>query len=328
MNRLVRRYIVLFLSIFIPLMAAFLVGSYGYNSEKFGQKAWKDEFAIEYLSFEGEYTTEEKIEKFMKYGINNQYYSFDPTPILKQELKSDNDKKLLDVIIYRVVYDLDAKGTDRFQYVFFFYNVQYQNIRDMFVADESLRQDINKENVPTFVPRISTVTDDIEDSTERGITQIPEEQLSFPDYDADFDFKSGKNADDDDALENESLINVFIGFVPMREVTAVTKYNIKINAMISKILDDEGNSIKTEVANFDIDLEVNPEKIDYSEYESSHKQDLNSAGYFGWAFKNYLWWIGLITFAAIGLITGSFYLVYISEEKRLTQENKNKKKRK
>lgn len=331
MNRITRRYIVLFVVILIPLLAAFGVAAYGYNSEKFGQKQWKDEFAVEYLSFEGEYTTRQKIEKYLEYGINNQYYSYNPTPIYEDEVRSSDDKKLLDILIYRVVYDLDAKGNDRFQYVFFFYNVQYQNIRDLFVADENLRKEINSKNVPTFVPRISTIVDNEDDVTERGITQIPEEQLSFPDYDADFDFKSGKNADEiDEVTSNDSLIKVYMGFVPMREVTAPTKYNVKINAMVGNILDDEGNSIKTEVTNFNIDLEVDPSKIDYSDYAKSHQQDLNSAGYFGWAFKNYLWWIGLIAFAAVGVITFSFYLVYISEEKRLLEEARkaNKKKRK
>ena len=331
MNRTVRRYIILFISILIPLLAAFGVGVYGYNSEKFGQKLWKDEFAIEYLTFEDEYTTKDKIERYIKYGINNQYYSFDPTPIHEEEIKSDDDKKLLDILIYRVVYDLDAQGNDRFQYLFFFYNVQYQNIRDLFVADENLRQEINNAFLPTFVPRISTITDDEEDVTERGITQIPEEQLSFPDYEADIDFKSGKNADENEEINsNDSLVKVYMGFVPMREVDAPTKYNIKINSMVGSILDDEGNSIKTEVTSFDIDLEVDPEKIDYSDYEKSHMQDLNSAGYFGWVFQNYLWWIGLIAFAAICLITGSFYLVYVSEEKRMLEESKkgNKKRRK
>lgn len=330
MNRLVRRYIILILAILIPLTAAFLVGLYGYNSTKFGQSAWKEEFSVEYLTFDEDYTTKQKIERYLEYGVNSQYYSFDPTPVYEEEIKSVNDEKLLDLLIYRVVYDLDAQGNDRFQYVFFFYNVQYKNVRNSFVADESLRKEIEANNVPSFVPKLKSLTEDEEESVLRGITQIPEEQISFPDYEADVDFKSGKNAVEEGEIPaGDTLVKVYIGFVPMRNVEDVTSYNLQIISTIPNILDDTGTSISTEIANINLELEVDPTKVDYSDFRSSYQQDLDKAGYLGWVIKNYLWWICLIAFVAVGLITGSFYLVYISEERRiLEQTKKNKKKRK
>lgn len=332
MNKVVRRYIVLTIAILIPLLAAYLVGSYGYNSEKFGQKAWKNEFSVEYLTFEDEYTTKDKIERYMEFGVNNQYHIYDLNPVYEKEIKSADDKKLFDFLVYRVVYKLkiDDVEQDRLQYVFFYYNVQYQNIRDLFDADESLRREINSANVPTFVSTITEILDDeVEEPNSRGITQIPEDSISIPDYDADVDFKSGKKADEDsDIKEGDSLVKVFIGFVPVRDVNVSKKYTIQINALINSILDDTGTSLTNEIAEFEIELEPNPENVDYSNYLKSHMQDLNNAGYFGWVFKNYLWWISLIAFAAVGLITGSFYLVYVSEERRIMNETQKIKKRK
>jgi len=333
MNRLVRRYMILFFSILIPLAAALWVGSYGYNSEKFGQGTWKNEFEIEYLSFEGDYTTKDKIEKFLEYGINNQYYSFSLTPLYEKEIKSNNDEKLFDMLVYRVVYDLDAQGNDRFQYLFMFYNVQYLKLRELFPADENRRKEINEANVPTFIPAIEEIVEGDEEFGEWR-PQFLQEDRSFPDYDADVDFISGKISTDDSEIEaGDKLVQVYIGRVRMLDMDIPKKYKVTVNVTINNIMDDEGNSIKAEAASFDVILEPNPQNIDYSDYETSYKQfidieDLKAAGYVAWVFKSYLWWIGLITFVAVGLITGSFYFVYISEEKRAIAESKKSNKKK
>jgi hypothetical protein len=65
---------------------------------------------------------------------------------------------------------------------------------------------------------------------------------------------------------------------------------------------------------------MSPKSGDISNYVNSYQQDLAKIGYFNWVFKNYLWWIGLITLIATGLITFSFYGVYLAEE----QETKKK----
>jgi hypothetical protein len=335
MNRLVRRYIILFLAIIIPLAAAFWVGSYGYNSKKFGQGTWRKEFEAEYLSFEdSNYTTKDKIERYLEYGINYQYDSFSSTPLYEKEIKSDNGEKLFDMLVYRVVYDLDGKGSNRFQYLFMFYNVQYLKLRELFPADENRRKEIDNANVPTFDPKIEAIEDENEDYGDWR-PQFLQEDRTFPDYDADVDFVSGKKAHEDDEIGSEdSLVQVYIGRVRMRDIDIPKNYKITVNVTIGTIMDDEGNSIKAEAAKFDMFLEPNPENVDYSGYSRSYKQlvdakDLKAAGYIGWVFKNYLWWIGLVTFVAIGLITGSFYFVYVSEEKRaLAEAAKGNKKKK
>ncbi len=327
MNRSVKKYMILFFVIFIPLLAAFLVGSYGYNSAKFGQGSWKEEFVVEYLTFEDEYTTRDKILKYMEYGINNQYYSFDPTPVYDEEIKKD-DMKLLDLLVYRVVYDLDNQGNDRFQYIFFFYNVQYLNLRLLFDADPARQQEINNANVPLFVAQLHEILDDEEETPAvKNITQISEEQLSFPDYDSDVDYKNGKKATDVDGESDSQLVKVYMGFIPLRETTLTKNYKFELSIKINTILDDYGSSITADVVSKELVLETDPSLIDYSSYTTSHKQDLSSAGYFGWAFKHYIWWISLIAFVAIGAITVSFYLVLKSEEKRIQLEQENKKKK-
>lgn len=332
--RIKRRYIVLFISILLPLLAAFLVGSYGYNSEKFGQGDWKKEFATDYFTHKGDKnpTTEETIEKYLEFGINNQYFVYDEKPLYSQEVQDENGAKLFDLLVYRAVYKfrVDDEPVDRLQYIFFYYNVQYQNIRNQFDADENLREEINNTDIPTFISRIVEIVDDEdEEALTRAITQIPEDQLAIRDRGADVTYKSGLKAEDGVEIpKGEVLVKAFMGFVPMREVNVGDKFKVEIEAMIPKITDDTGASIKTTIAELELELEPNPENINYEDFATSYQQDLERAGYFAWVFKKYLWWISLIGFVAVGLITGLFYLVYVGEENRALEEAKRIKKRK
>jgi len=329
MNRLVKRYIILFLVILIPLLAAYLVGNYGYQSEKFGQGVWKDEYQTEFLSFGGEeFTTEQKLDKFIKFGINSQYYMYDETPIFSQEIK-DNNEDLFTVEIYRAIYKytVDKQPVDRVQYLFFIYNVQYLEIQDIFNADSGLQKEIEESNVPDLSIKLYELLENDEIGENRSV--LITESKVVPDYDADVDFKSGRIAGsvDDEVVEGDELVYVVAGFSSLTDIDWSNKTKVEINATVKGIKDDNNTDISTVVTSFTLDdFKSDPEKVDTSEFVSSYKQNLANADYLGWVFKNYLWWIGLTTVLAIGLITGSFYLVYRAEEENNKYSNKHSKK--
>jgi len=331
------RYIVLAISILIPLLVAFFVGSYGYNSTNYGQGSWKKQFLQEYLSTEDKSnpTTEHFINRYLKYGINNQYFVYNADPIYDLEIKDNNGNKLFDLLVYQAIYKFSENNqpVDRMQYIFFYYNIQYKNIRNLFDVDDVLREEINKANVPTFSANVKEVIgEEIEDYDpyERPITQIPEDQLSIRDRGADVTFKSGKVATDGEEIPNgEVLVKAFIGFVPIREITKSSKFEVKIEAVINSIIDDTGSSLRTTVTTLELDLPQDPTKVDSSNFAISYQQNLEKAGYFWWAFTHKIWWICLIALAATSLITITFYLVYVAEEKmQLEEAAKRAKKRK
>ena len=68
----------------------------------------------------------------------------------------------------------------------------------------------------------------------------------------------------------------------------------------------------------------NYEELKVGYRESSVDATYKNAGYYKWLVKHYLWWEALIAFLLTGVITGTFYLVYVSEE----NSKKTKKKRK
>lgn len=328
MNRLVKRYLILFFAILIPLTVAFLVGNYGYNSEKFGQGKWLNKYREEYLSFEGDYTTKDKIDKYLKYGLNNQYFLYDKTPILEKEIKNSEGEKLFDLLIFQAIYEYTENGekVDRIQYLFLMYNVQYLKIRPMFAGDDALKKEIEAANVPTLTAKLLEINDVEEDRAKLTVVQL--EGKMIPDYDSDVDFISGKVAgeDQDENLNtNDPLVQVYIGVLPMRNIHLNSKFELEIGATIKSIVGSDGQSLNTEVSKFEVELEVNPENVETKGFEESYKQNLRSHGFFKFAFKNYLWWIYLATFTAVGLVTLSFYAVYVAEEKSQLETKKKSK---
>lgn len=327
MSKLVKKYILLFFVIAIPLTAAILVCSYGYNSDKFGQGAWKREFRDEYLSFGNEqYTTSEKIDKYLKFGINNQYYIYDDTPVINKEIQNSNGEKLFDLMVYRAIYKftVDKQPVDRIQYLYIMYNVQYKKVRDTFVADTALKKEIESANVPIFEITVSEI---LENEAIGEVSKVSEITSKFvPDYDADVDFISGIIAEEETPKDGDELVYIFTGFQPIRNINRNTKNQIEITAVIDEIKNESNEGITSEVASFVVeDYITNPQQLNFEDYVNSYKQDLKNAGLFAWTFKNYLWWIGLITFAAIGIITGSFYIVWLAEEQKLLAAKKIKK---
>ena len=327
MNKLVKKYILLFFVIAIPLTAAFLVCSYGYNSEKFGQGAWKNEFRDEYLSFGNEqYTTKQKIDKYLKYGLNNQYYIYDETPIINKEIKNSEGEKLLDLMVYRAIYKftIDDEFIDRIQYLYIMYNVQYKKVRDTFVADSALRKEIESANVPTFKITVSELLENDAIGQESKVTEITSKFV--PDYDADVDFISGIVAKEQTPEDDDELVYIFTGFQPIREIERNTKNRIEITAVIDEIKKEDNEGITSDIASFEVeDYITNPKELNFENYANSYKQDLKNAGLLAWTIKNYLWWIGLITLVAIGLITESFYVVWLAEDQRQIALKKAKK---
>ncbi|HNZ49970.1 MAG TPA: hypothetical protein PK087_00745 [Bacilli bacterium] len=324
------RYIILLVVIMLPLLAAYLVGRYGYYSEKFGQGSWKREFVQDYLTFADTGTTEEQIDKFLKYGINTQYHSYDLVPIYSVQAKNDDNKDLFKIKIYRSLYITTVAGekVDRVQYLYFIYDIQYLQIREEFGGDSALQREIEEADVPALSVYVYEVNDDdtiVEKDYPSKVAQV-DSKLIY-DQGADVDYINGKNQDPSKPPITADLNYIYVGFDPMLDVDWSTKTKIEIIAAVKGVTDNDNEDIKTTVFEQILtNYECHPEAIDQTDFVASYQQKPDNMGYSTWVFGHYLWWIGLITFVACGFITGSFYVVYLSEEQK--QQNKNLKKAK
>ncbi len=343
MGNKVKKYIILSFSILIPLLVTFLIASYGYNSEKFGQGAWKNEYRNEYLKFPPSATTEEQIEKNLKYGINNLYHLYDKDPVFSELIKS-GEINLFQLDIYRTIYETTVKNDDgnmvkenRVQYLFLIYDVQYQNIRNLFVDDPGagtdLEKEINEANVPTFSIELTEILEeDPEDEETKPKTKtvsISEISRIF-DQGADYDTVKGEILERDEKtgeIKKEDgtgrLLVVVLGTVKMDDLEWSKETEITIKATVAEVTDpenEEGKAISTELAKLELNLD--PEAGDVSGLEESYQQDLERTGYLGWVIKKYLWWISLVAFLGTGLITFSFYAVYLAEEQEAASKKR------
>jgi hypothetical protein len=327
MNKSVQKYVILLFSILIPLTAAFFVGLYGYKSDKYGQGAWLEEFQSDYLSFKDTtFTTADKIAKYTQYGINSQYYEYNASPVISETVKNNSGEDLFQFDVYRAVYktkNKEGQDIDRLQYLFFIYNVQYLKIKNLFDGDQSLKSQIENANVPSLSINL------YQDISKGNPTKVIMTESEFiPDYDADVDFISGKTASENETLgENDKLVYVVSGFSPI-ELSWVGMADIEVVATFDEITDDEGNKLSQPIMVRETEeLTVSLNDVSDTNWKPAFRQNLSNQGYFGWVFAHKLWWICLITFVLIGVITGSFYLVYKAELEQTAISNSRKGKK-
>jgi len=330
MDRRLKKYIILTFSILIPLLVTYLIASYGYHSDKFGQGAWKNEYRDEYLRFPEDATTEEQIGRNLKYGINNLYYLYDKDPVYEELVKS-GEENLFKFEIYRAIFQTTVKDENgheseenRVQYLFIIYDVQYQKIRDLFTDDKtsSFYKDINEANVPSFQIELKEILEDgADDETEPQTKSAAMSEISrIKDKGADFDTDKGEILEEGETGTGRALA-VILGTVRMDSLEWSARTEVKIKAKVNvPVNEGDGNDNVIELRTLELDL--GPEAGDLSGLEESYQQDVNRIGYLGWVIKKYLWWISLIALLATGLITLSFYAVYLAEEQEAAKRKK------
>lgn len=324
-KNLIKKYIILFFVIMLPLTAAFLMGNYSYRSEKLGQGPWYDKYRQTFFEFEGDFTTREKIHRTMKYGLNSHYYLYDETPLYSETVQNDDEEDLFILEIYRALYQIreDNELIDRVEYLYTIYNVQYRKLRDAFVVDIGAREQIENANVPEISINVYEILDNSQDGR-MGMVVMSQMMQVVPDYDADFDFKQGYSGHK--RKDTDELVKCPLGFHRITETDWSGKIRCEIIVSVKEVLDEKDEPITTKVIEIELeDYHSNPENVTKNTLTKSYMQDLVNSDYFKWVFSHYLWWVSLIAFAIVGFITFSFYLAWLAEE---NQKNTNKRTRK
>lgn len=332
-----KKYILLAIVIIIPLLLSFLVGLYGYNSDKFGQGAWKDEYRKEYLEFDEELNTKEKIEEYLNYGVSPLYHSYNENAVVTRNIKvneEDEDSEVLfKLAIYQAFIERDEsndKDVDQLQYLIFIYDVQYLKLRGLFDAEGILKEEIDAADVPTIIVKMK---EDLEVDEDSEVN--PKEKQATMNYaryirdlGSDVDTYEGdviETIDPDEAYDFIYIHNSSFTITAANDFVSDVLFEISIE--VPGIKDNDGKDLSEVVSTFEVSrFDTIPEDVDTSDFVESYRQDLNKTGYFGWLVKNYLWWIYLIAFVAMGAITFSFYAVWVAEEKQKL-EKVNKKQR-
>ena len=318
-----KKIIILIISILIPLIAAVAISLYGVNY-RYVPSA-NTTVLSEFLSDmnRGIVDCEGRIKNYRK--MENYYY--EEEPILKKDINNEEGKRILTVAVYRNlrIYKPTANVEEKLKTLFevFVYNVNYDLVKSYFKLDDM--EIIEKAEMPTFTVTF-TPTNGKEEFT---IELRNRSNVVIPDYDSVPEY-----ANETTKTRNYVQSNVFREYETTNTLSTFSDdANITIKASISVTnADKTTTSIEADkpiaeeyIADFNHNREEMDEKqVKVGYRESSVDATYKNAGYYKWLVKRYLWWEALIAFLLTGVITGTFYLVYVSEE----NSKKTKKKRK
>ena len=303
------------LLIIVPLLVAFGIGSFAYNNNTAG-------FASDFISKAGYKNTEGETERYLDFATSayDKYYS--------QEVKSENDVKLFDLVVYRwfdIALDeeeIDYKSTT-YKYAFVLQNINYGEVYySIYKRDDKQHR---FEYLPTFKLTISDLGD--EDEDKRDTTEV-----SFADNTdtvlSDYNFVGYTNDEGVATKRTYSGIKISTPSTKWANVAVDSDFTSNIEVLIkatdAEFPGDEDATI--EVAKIELtdynqkvkDLVKTENGYTYASKELTlgYEKDIYEAGYFGYVFGKYIWWQALIAIVLTLIVTGSTVLVWEAEAKK------------
>ena len=306
-----KRLIILFLAILIPLLSAFFVGRYAYT-DRYSPDNPTSQPAIDLrASLFGDFldqgkTTKEKLELYLKFRT----IEYNPTPIFSETIKNNQDRELYHIDIYTSLYNtLDANDNEveRVAFTFHVYNVQYETIRDTFITED--RAGVLASPRPVLVI----------------VLESPDGLLSFRTTLA-LGNAGGVPIVVDSGRDIDEVVGALIGDAKagIRD-WLVSSVTVNVNT----ILVLGGQNVEQTISTFTVDsFDTNINNINREDYVQGFNGSYDSLGIRRAIFTRYVWWQSLLTFVVIGVITISFYIVYSLEEKAQLERMKKMKNQK
>lgn len=321
-----KKIFVLIISILLPIIAGAAVAAYGYNVRYVPEtnSAIAGEFVRDMNK--GIITSEERIANYRK--LENYYY--EEEPIFKKDILNNEGERLFTLAIYRnlCIYqpssDVEAKLKTLFEV--FAYNINYTKVKEYFVLDNmSIIEDAG-------MPSLKVTFTGTNDKATFSVNLTNRSNVVIPDYSSVPEF-----ADEETETRNYVQSEVFREYESYTNMNKFTNdVNVKVEAYLTIKNDDSTTTTieaeKPLAEEYVVDFkhkgeEINKDDLQIGYRDASVNKTYKNAGFNGWLFKKYVWWQALIGFGLAGLVTGSFVLMYLSEEAQ-AQQKANKKKKK
>ncbi len=303
------------LLIIIPLLVAFGIGSFAYNNNTAG-------FASDFISKAGYKNTEGETERYLDFVTSayEKYYS--------QEIKNENDVKLFDLVVYRWFdislddEEIDYKTTT-YKYAFVLQNINYGEVY------YSIYERNDKQHRFEYLPTFKLTINDLGDEDEEKRDTVEVEFLDNSDTVlSDYNFIG--YTDDEGVTSKRTYSGVKIS-TPSTQWASVkvdtdftSNVEVVIEATDAEFASNEEATIeveKIELTDFNQkikDLKKTEKGYAYAskELKLGYSKDIYEAGYFGYAFVNFIWWQALIAIVLTLIVTGSTVLVWDAEAKK------------
>lgn len=321
-----KKIIILIIAIILPLVGAFMIGWYGiavrYEPEKNTAVA---SLFKNYLN-KGVITSEGRIKNYRQF--ENYYY--DENPLYIETIENEAGNPLFTLAIYRAYYyyqpSVDDEVQKKVKFEVFIYNVNYNLVKDYFTLDD--RTIIDEAKMPKF----SLTFTPTNGKDPFSITLTTGSDVMIQDYDSVPEW-----ADKAETTRNYVQSSI----IRVTQTPALAKFSADVNIKVTATLEITGtDSVTTKLptdkplAEFYLaDFESDIDEIDTTDYlkgfrDPSVVKTFKNAGYHSWLFKKYLWWQGLIAIVLVGIVTGTFYLVWTAEDQKAKTTVKSIKKKK
>lgn len=321
-----KKIIILVIAIILPLVGAFMIGWYGvavrYEPE---QNTSVASLFKSYLN-KGVITSEGRIENYRQF--ENYYY--DENPLYLETIENEAGNDLFTLVIYRAYYyyqpSADAELEEKAKFEVFIYNVNYNLVKDYFTLDD--RTIIDEAKMPkfsiTFTPTNGKDPFTVKLTTASDV--MIQDYNSIPEW-----------ADKLETTRNYVQSSI----IRFTQTPELAKFSSDANIKVTATLEITGTDATTTTLPTDkplaeiylSDFESDIEDVDTTTYvkgfrDPSVVQTFKNAGYYPWLLGKYLWWQGLIAIFLVGLVTGTFYLVWTAEDQKAKTSTKIVKKRK
>jgi hypothetical protein len=296
-----RKTMILIIVIILPLLAAFLIGQYGYNR-------YQGEYTYQYMNAIEE-NTESKINGYLKLYTN--YYDSDP--IYKSDVAHEEGTALRLEIYRGTVTQLDPNSEEEFQQLQYYiavYNIDYEKLVD--IEDPTGEKKLLYNNIPSIYFRIKDKNNS-ENVYTQGLQTTAAEAL-VEDYNATpkKDYRGNEI--------NGQFLRWFV-YTPDNKFSNEVSFEL----FMTDTMNEENATYHSTITLFDLaNFATDAEAANYEEFAEGYEGSIFEAGYLAFIFKTKLWWQALIAFVLVGVITFSFYAVWTFEDKQSYQANRKK----
>lgn len=335
---LISKLIKIIIVVIIPLAAGFAVGSYAYSY-------YQDRFFDYYMDKASDENSEDRLISYLEFINQSLEYSKEDGEYKfykKQDIKTEAGDHLFTVSIIRaneIKYEeyenqigtvIGKRNNYYLTYYIAMYNVNYENL--VKVLDSSGEHKLSYLELPTLSFEIVDKEDEeiVLEANMTTVANVTGESNLTTIY--DYGYAPEKDADGKKLNSgNPTSLRYYVlsgSTLSSNKFSQNVDFNIYVN---SNFQDDENQLDSEKVASIEFnDFYSNKhlvgntavQKEIKNTFNQTYDEDIFAAGYAKFVFGKYIWWEALIAIICVGIICGSFVLVWDAEEEKNAKKQK------
>ena len=315
-----KKIIKILIIIVIPLLAGFGISCYAYGRYKNG-------FFEYYMKQTEDQTTIERFVSLMEY--QEQYLDKDGFDFYYSDDLKNSKGNIFHIDIIRACQKTKENVTDKngvvtgtkdlytLTYYVVVYNINYETLAKTLDDTNDPAHRLLENQIPKFSMKIQSKEDE-DKSTSKSFNTTG---ATFAYADIRDDNYMPKKDSKGNKMAGESGLPMYYAVIYGTDLNnlgddKVLIFNADSNWDNSEQVSEELTRIEFSDLYSANDVEKKDEvKAELDTFKKVYNKNDSDAGYFGYCFRNYMWWEALIAIVVVGFVCGAFVVVWSSEEK-------------